>query len=131
MHYLLKTEPSDYNIDDLARDRETVWDGVENAQALIFIRQIKTGDPCFIYHTGAEKKIVGLAEAATDAFADKANPKLAMFKLRFKENFSKPLSLAEIKSLKAFEGFDLIRLPRLSVMPVPEKFTGEILKRIQ
>jgi predicted RNA-binding protein with PUA-like domain len=130
MFYLLKTEPSDYAISDLQRDRETIWDGVENPQALAYLRRIKSGDACFIYHTGNEKQITGLGIATSDAFAAPDSPKLAAFNIRYEKTFSTPLTLAQIKMDKVFEGFDLVRLPRLSVMPVPEKFLKAILNRL-
>ncbi len=125
--FLLKTEPDDYNIDTLARDGETVWDGVENALALKHLRAVKKGDKCFIYHTGKEKRIVGLAEAIADA----SNEKDATCQLKFLEKFVTPLSLAEMKNDDVFQAFELLRLPRLSVMPVPNSIVQEILKRVR
>lgn len=125
MRYLLKTEPSEYGIDQLERDVQCVWDGVENALALKCLRAIRRGDQCFIYHTGKEKRIVGLAEATTDAY-ERAGAWVV--DVKFVRRFAQPLALAQMKRLKAFENFDLLRLPRLSVMPVPDAIAEEIFK---
>lgn len=127
--YLLKTEPDAYSYDDLVRDKSAVWDGVRNNQALIHLRMMKKGDEAFIYHTGNEKRIAGLALVASDAFEDpkdpgtnaKGEPKWAVVKLTPLRAAKKPVTLADIKADARFGGFDLVRLPRLSVMPVPEK----------
>jgi predicted RNA-binding protein with PUA-like domain len=129
-YFLLKTEPSVYSITDLESEKESVWDGVENALALKYIRTIEKGDQCFIYHTGKEKQIVGLAQASSGSFENYNNEKLAVFKLKFVECYVKPLSLAEMKADKTFEKFELLRLPRLSVMVVPDAIAKEILKRV-
>jgi predicted RNA-binding protein with PUA-like domain len=128
--YILKTEPSDYKIEQLEKDGETVWDGVGNNQALIYLRQIKTGDHCLIYHTGTEKAIVGEAKATSDAFAIPEGSKNAVVKVRFISRFDKPLTLAAMKGDATFAKFELLRLPRLSVVPVPPQLAIEILNRI-
>jgi predicted RNA-binding protein with PUA-like domain len=128
-YFLLKTEPSEYSLQMLQKDNQTVWDGVKNALALKHLRTIKAGDLCFIYHTGSEKQIVGLCEAITDAYTDENDT--VVCKVKFKECFAKPLTLAEIKKDKHFENFDLIRLPRLSVMPVASSLAEYILKKVR
>ncbi|MGQ9805338.1 MAG: EVE domain-containing protein [Chlorobiales bacterium] len=128
MYYLLKTEPSDYNIAQLERDLTCVWDGVENALALKHLRTIRKRDPCFIYHTGKEKQIVGLAEATSDPYQVES---AWVIDLKFIERYTQTLSLAQMKADKAFEKFDLLRLPRLSVMPVPDLLAKTILKHVK
>jgi predicted RNA-binding protein with PUA-like domain len=128
-YFLLKTEPSEYSLQMLQKDGQTVWNGVKNALALKHLRTIRAGDLCFIYHTGGEKQIVGLGEAMTDAYTDENDA--IVCKLKFKERFAKPLTLAEIKSDKHFENFELIRLPRLSVMPVAPSLAEYILKKVR
>ncbi len=125
--YLLKTEPSVYSYADLVRDKRTVWDGVSNNTALIHIRAVRKGDRALIYHTGDERRVVGLARVLTGAYEDPKNPglnaaglpKLAVFDLAPVAAAKTPLSLEEMKADKRFTGFDLLRLARLSVMPVP------------
>lgn len=128
MYYLLKTEPNDYNIAQLERDLTCVWDGVENALALKHLRTIQPGNRCFIYHTGKEKQIVGLAEAISDPYQVKG---AWVIDLKFIERYTQTLSLAQMKADKAFEKFDLLRLPRLSVMPVPDLLAQAILKLVK
>jgi predicted RNA-binding protein with PUA-like domain len=129
-YHLLKTEPSDYNILQFESDGVCVWDGVENALALKHLRNIQKGDFCFIYHTGKEKQIVGLAESVSEPYHE-SDEKQWLIKLQFIKRFKKTLSLVEMKSEKKFDGFDLLRLPRLSVMPVPEPMVSLILNRVQ
>lgn len=132
MYYLLKTEPEDYSIDDLKRDGETIWDGVKNNLALQNLRKIQKGDQCFIYHTGKEKQIVGLATAFSNPFVPEGeNASHSVFKLKFSKKYPIPLSLQEMKSDSLFNGFDLIRLPRLSVMQVPDPYLKEIISRVK
>ena len=120
-YWLLKTEPGTYAWDDLVRDKRTAWEGVTNATALIHIRKMKKGDAAVIYHTADERSAVGLAEIASDPYPDpkEKNEKLAVVDVKAKKPLAKPVSLEQIKSDKAFEGFDLLRISRLSVVPVP------------
>jgi predicted RNA-binding protein with PUA-like domain len=132
--YLLKTEPSVYAYADLARDKKTTWDGVTNPAALAHIRAAKKGDQAFIYHTGDERRIIGLAKIISAPYEDPKKPglnsagapKFAVFDLAPVAEAKKPLSLDEMKADERFEGFDLLRLPRLSVMPVPPKIDALI-----
>jgi len=119
-YWLLKTEPGTYSYADLERDRRTTWDGVSNAVALKHLRAMRRGDLAFIYHTGDEKQIVGVAEIASDPYPDpKANdPKLVVVDLKPHGRLAKPVTLATVKSRKEFADFELVRIGRLSVMPV-------------
>lgn len=127
--WLVKTEPDVYSYDDLARDRKTVWDGVNNPAANINLRAMKPGDHALIYHTGDEKRIAGLAKVVSKAYEDPKHPGLngkgdiarPVVDLEPLKPATKQLTLADIKHDDRFEieGFDLVRLPRLSVMPVP------------
>lgn len=125
--FLFKTEPSTYAFADLQRDKRTTWDGVANAAALITLRSVKKGDEVFIYHSGDEKAVVGLAQAKSDAFADPkqpgltpgGEPKFAVVDLVPVKAVPTPVTLAAIKADRRFADFALVRIPRLSVMPVP------------
>jgi predicted RNA-binding protein with PUA-like domain len=124
--WLLKTEPSTYSFADLQRDKRTVWDGVKNPQALKNLSQVQKGDRLFIYHTGDEKAVVGIATALSGAYADpkKDDPKLLVIELGPSAALPRPVTLAEIKASAKFTGWELVRLPRLSVMPVsPDHWT--------
>ena len=118
--WLFKTEPNEYSYNDLEQEKKTVWDGVSNNLALKNMREIRLGDEVLIYHSGDEKAIVGIAEAITDAYPDpnETDEKVVVVNLKPKRRLSQPLSLAEIKALEELSDFDLVRLPRLSVMPV-------------
>ena len=119
-YWLLKTEPGDYSFDDLQRHKKTVWDGVRNNQALKCLREIQLGDLAFIYHTGREKQIVGVAEVVRAAYPDPKqwDEKLVVVDIKDKERLPKPVTLADIKADESFADFHLVRMPRLSVMPV-------------
>jgi predicted RNA-binding protein with PUA-like domain len=120
--WLLKTEPSTYSYFDLERDKKAVWDGVSNPVALKNIRAMSKGDLAFIYHTGDEKSIVGIAEVTSAPYPDpkQNNERLVVIELKPKEKLKVPVTLAAVKAKKEFAQFDLARLPRLSVMPVSD-----------
>jgi predicted RNA-binding protein with PUA-like domain len=119
-HWLFKTEPSDYSFARLQKEGRTHWTGVRNALALRHLRTVETGDEIFIYHTGNEKSIVGLARASSKARGDSVQivPVRAL---------AQPVPLSTIKSLASCRAFELVRLPRLSVMPVDPSRWNEIL----
>ncbi len=118
--WLLKTEPSTYGFDDLVREGRTVWDGVKNAVALKHLRAMRRGDEVLVYHTGKEKQIVGTARVAADPYPDPRgkDPKLVVVDLEAGSRLPAPVTLASVKADPAFADFALVRLPRLSVMPV-------------
>ncbi|HZZ41523.1 MAG TPA: EVE domain-containing protein [Tepidisphaeraceae bacterium] len=120
--WLLKTEPDCYSFADLQKDKKAVWDGVANALALKHIRTMKKGDQVLIYHTGGVKQAVGMAEVTKEPFADpkESDPKLAVVELKVGKALKRPVHLEEFKADKAFAGWDLLRIGRLSVVPVPE-----------
>lgn len=129
-NWLLKTEPNDYGYDDLERDGRTVWDGVANNLALKYIRQVRKGDSAFVYHTGKEKAVVGVARIASDPYPDpkRDDPRLAVFDLEPERRLGRAVTLKEIKTDPAFEGFALVRMSRLSVMEVPAAIWKRILR---
>ncbi len=122
-YWLLKSDPDDYSYDDLAHHGKAVWDGVTNNLALQHLRKIKKGDLLLIYHTGDEKAIVGLAVAAGNPYPDpnSDNEKLTVIDIKAKKRVKRAVTLSEIKQLPEFANFPLVRLPRLSVMPVSEE----------
>ena len=127
-HWLLKTEPSTYSFDRLVREGHAVWDGVRNNLALAHLRAMKEGDRVLIYHTGSEKQVVGIARVTRAAYPDPAlnDPKLVVIYLKPEAALASPVSLAAIKADPSFADFALVRMGRLSVMPV----TAEQWKRI-
>ena len=117
MHYLLKTEPSEYSFDNLERDKSTIWDGVSNPVALRNLRAMKKGDQLIIYHTGDEKIAVGLASVLSVETPEGKPPQV---KIEAGKKLKKPVSLAEIKADKRFADSPLVRQGRLSVVPLNE-----------
>ncbi len=128
--WLLKTEPSTYAYDDLVRDKKTTWDGVTNALALKHIRSMGKGDEAIIYHTGGERAAVGLAQVVSAPYADPAagDDKLAVVDLKLGEKLTRPVTLDDIKADPAFAGWDLLRIGRLSVVPVPDAMWDRVLE---
>lgn len=129
-YWLLKSDPDTYGFDDLERDRRTTWDGVANALALSHMRRVEKGDECLIYHTGTEKAIVGLARVTRGAYADPkvGDTKIVAFDLQAGDRLEKPVTLAALKADARFADFALVRLGRLSVMPVPPPLWKRILE---
>jgi predicted RNA-binding protein with PUA-like domain len=120
--WLLKTEPDCYSWDQLVKDKKTVWDGVSNALALKHIRTMKKGDLALIYHTGNQKAVVGVAEIVSAPHTDpkENDERLAVVDLAPKKKLKQPVTLSDIKADPAFAGWDLLRIGRLSVVPVPD-----------
>ncbi len=118
--WLFKTEPSTYSWADLERDRRTVWDGVKNALALKHLAAVATGDEVLVYHTGDEKAAVGIAKVVRGAYPDpkQKNARLVVVDLQPVKALARPVALGEMRANRELAGFDLLRLPRLSVMPV-------------
>lgn len=118
--WLFKTEPSTYSWADLERDRRTVWDGVKNALALKYLAAVATGDEVLIYHTGDEKAAVGIAKVVRGAYPDpkQKDARLVVVDLQPVKALARPVALGEMRANRELAGFDLLRLPRLSVMPV-------------
>ena len=121
-YYLAKSEPSVYSIDDLERERKTVWDGVTNPQAVKAIRAMKPGDRVFVYHSGGVSAVVGLANVLSEGRDDPKNPKSAVVDLAYGERLDPPTTLAEIKQSGKFDDWALVRQGRLSTMEAPAKF---------
>ena len=121
--WLFKTEPTAYSFQQLVTDKRTVWDGVKNNLALKHLSGIKKGDEIFIYHTGDEKAAVGIARALSGAYPDPAKKdfKLKVVEIEAVKALSRPVTLAEVKASAKLKGFDLVRLPRLSVMAVSDE----------
>ncbi len=129
--YLIKTEPDDYSYDDLVREKRTVWTGVTNPAARAHMRAIRKGDEVFIYHTGKEKAVVGVATVVKGAYPDPADPgetakgemKAPLFEIAPRKKAATPVTLEMMKGDERFShgasGFALLREPRLGVMPVP------------
>jgi len=115
--YLLKTEPSEYSFADLKRDKVTLWDGVHNPVALRNLREMTPGTRLIIYETGDHKSAVGTASVVS---VDASNPKNPAIEIKAGKPLAKPVSLSEIKSNKLFKDSPLVRIGRLSVVPLTD-----------
>ena len=122
MNWLFKEEPTHYSFDALLKDKKTMWSGVKNPLAQKHLRSVQRGDRIFYYHTGDEKAVVGICKALGDAYADPADTsgKAAVVDVAPVSTLARPVTLAEIKADKAFADFALVRISRLSVMPVTD-----------
>ncbi|HTD27006.1 MAG TPA: EVE domain-containing protein [Candidatus Elarobacter sp.] len=128
--WLFKTEPSTYSWADLERDRRTVWDGVKNALALKHLAAVATGDEVLIYHTGDERAAVGIAKVMRGAYPDpkRKDARLVVVDLQPVKALARPVALGEMRANPKLAGFDLLRLPRLSVMPVSAEQWAAIME---
>ncbi|HMD35109.1 MAG TPA: EVE domain-containing protein [Vicinamibacterales bacterium] len=122
MHWLFKEEPTHYSYDDFVEDGGTTWSGVKNPVAQRHLHAVKKGDRVFYYHTGDEKRIVGVATATSDAYDDPKDKtgKLAVVDVAPVAKLKRPVTLKEIKADPSFKDFPLVRISRLSVMPVTD-----------
>ena len=116
-NYLLKTEPSEYSFADLQRDKVTVWDGVSNPTAVKNLREMQPGARLIIYETGDRKSAVG---TATVVSVDASDPKNPAVEIKAGKPIAKPVTLEQIKSNKLFKDSPLVRIGRLSVVPLTE-----------
>jgi predicted RNA-binding protein with PUA-like domain len=129
-YWLCKQEPSTYNFDSLQKEKSTTWDGVHNNLAIKHINSMKKGDQAFFYHSGDEKQIVGIMEITSNAYPNpkENNSRFVIVDVKYKKRLERPITLTEIKSNKRFKDWDLLRISRLSVMPVPSQIWSEILE---
>lgn len=117
-HWVLKTEPSEYGYSDLVRERRTRWEGVSNPVALRHLRSMEEGDEALIYHTGKEKAIVGLARIASAPYPDPRDAKLVVVDVEPLKPLPEAVPLPAIRAEPSFADLGLVRMPRLSVVPV-------------
>ena len=135
-YWLAKQEPSGprgYNISQLQKEKKTVWDGVHNNLALKHMNQMKKGDLAFFYHTGDERQIVGIMTIDSKAYPNpkEDNERFVVVDVKFKKMLKRPVTLDEIKKEKKFSKWELLRISRLSVLPVPKQIWDSILKMSQ
>jgi len=122
MQWLFKEEPANYSYDAFAKDKKTVWSGVRNPVAQRNLRSVKKGDEVFYYHTGDERAVVGIAKASCDAYPDPKDKsgKAYIVDIVPVRKLQRPVTLHEIKADPFFKDFALVRISRLSVMPVTD-----------
>jgi predicted RNA-binding protein with PUA-like domain len=131
VHWLFKTEPSEYSYSDLVRDQRVVWEGVSNNTALIHLRKVAKGDRVVIYHSGKDKAAVGLAEVTRGAYADPklGDPKRVVVDLKPVRALPTPVPLADFRADPVLETTELVRITRLSVMPLTPAHFQRVLER--
>jgi predicted RNA-binding protein with PUA-like domain len=129
-YWLFKEEPDHYSLDQLFRDKRATWSGVENNLALKHLRSAKKGDQVLYYHTGKEKAVVGVMEIVKGPYADpeKDDERLVVVDVKPVRRFARPVTLAEIKANPKFADFALVRISRLSIMPVTSEQWAAIEK---
>lgn len=128
-HWLFKEEPTHYSFDDLLSDKRAAWNGVKNNLALKYLRSTHKGDRAFFYHTGTETAVVGVMRIDSDPYPDHKikDPKMVVVDVVPERRLKRSVSLAELKADPSLSRFELIRIPRLSIMPVSEDIWRKIL----
>jgi predicted RNA-binding protein with PUA-like domain len=121
--WLLKSEPNDYSFDDLMNDNTTIWDGVKNYQAINNMKEMKKGEKVLFYHTGNQRRIVGLCEVTKEAYE---YGEYTVVEIKAIKKFSKTVTLKEVKADEFFKDWALVRQGRLSVVPVEKKYWEKI-----
>lgn len=129
-YWLMKEEPTHYSFDELVKDKVTSWDGIRNATALIHLRKVKKGDQAFFYHTGKVKAVVGTARFVSDAYQDLSagDRRMAAAEVKPLKRLPRPVTLKEMRVNRKLSGLDLLRISRLSFMPVSPEHWEEILR---
>jgi len=129
-YWILKTDADTYPFEQLERERRAVWDGVSNALALKHIRSMAKGDRLLIYHSGDEKALVGLARVVSDPYPDPkaGDARLTVVDVEAGDRLPRPVTLAAVKADPAFAELGLVRMSRLSVIPVPAEQWKRLLK---
>jgi len=130
-YWLVKQEPSTYSYDNLEREKKTVWDGVHNNLALKHIRGMKKGDKALFYHTGEEKQAVGIIEIISDPYPNpkESDKRFVVIDVKPVSRLKRPVTLEEMKKDLKFKDWELLKISRLSVMPVPKNLWDEIMKK--
>ncbi|MCW5909958.1 MAG: EVE domain-containing protein [Cyclobacteriaceae bacterium] len=120
-YWLLKTEPGTFSWNDLVRDKKAVWDGVRNFKARSNMKAMKKGDWAFVYHTGDEKSVVGIAEVVREHYPEPKDPDWVAVDLKPVRKLKSPVALSVIKADKTIADMVLVKVARLSVQPVKKQ----------
>ena len=131
--WLAKQEPSGprgYSFSTLKKEKKTVWDGVHNNLALKHMKNMKKGDLVFYYHTGDERQMVGIMEITSKPYPNpkEDNERFVVVDVKYKKPLKRPVTLDEMKKQKKFKNWELLKISRLSVMPVPKGIWDTIVK---
>ena len=126
-YFLAKTDPDTYSIDDFIKEGTTLWDGVHNNAAILFIQKMRPKDLVYIYHSMSDKCIVGLAEVVDEPFENKDDPRRSWaVHMKLVKTYKNPLKLSDIKARDSMKDFALVRQSRLSTMLVPDSVAKEL-----
>lgn len=131
-YWLAKQEPDGprgYNFETLKKDKTTIWDGVHNNLALKHMREMKNGDLVLFYHTGVERQVVGIMQVISEPYSNpkEDNKRFLVVNVQYKKSFKRSITLTEMKKQKTFQNWELIRISRLSIMPVPKHIWNTII----
>lgn len=131
-YWLAKQEPTGprgYDFETLKKDKKTIWDGVHNNLALKHMREMKRGDLVLFYHTGNERQAVGIMEVISEPYSNpkEDNKRFIVVDVKYKKSLKRSITLDEMKKQKKFQNWELIRISRLSVMPVPKHVWDTII----
>ena len=135
-YWLVKQEPSGprgYSFEQMKKDKKTIWDGVHNNLALKHMNNMKKGDLALYYHTGDERQAVGIIEITKKAYPnpEEENKRFVVVDVKYKKPLKRPVTLDEMKKEKKFKNWELLRISRLSVLPVPKEIWDRIMKMSQ
>ena len=132
-YWLAKQEPTAYSFDQLKQDRTTMWDGVHNNLALKHMRNMKPGDLVLFYHTGKERRAVGIMQVTSKPYPnpEESDERFVVVDVKYRKPLARPVTLDEIKKNKKLAGWDLLRISRLSVMPVTREVWDEVITMSQ
>ena len=120
-YWLVKSEPSVYSWEKLLKDKKTVWDGVRNYAARLHLRAMKKDDQVFFYHSNEGLCIVGIAKVVKENYPDPKDKEWSAVDIAPVETLKKPVTLEAIKAEKKLATIPLIRIGRLSVMPIKKE----------
>ncbi|MBA0908887.1 MAG: EVE domain-containing protein [Nitrosarchaeum sp.] len=131
-YWLAKQEPDGprgYNFETMKKDKTTIWDGVHNNLALKHMREMKNGDLVLFYHTGVERQVVGIMQVISEPYSNpkEDNKRFLVVNVQYKKSFKRSITLTEMKKQKTFQNWELIRISRLSIMPVPKHIWNTII----
>lgn len=126
-HWLMKSEPGSYGWQDLLRDGRTEWDGVRNAAARLHLKAMKKGDEAFLYHSGADKAVIGMMRIAREAAPDTKDAEWVSVAVEPVRALERPVSLHAIKADPRLSRLEMLRQSRLSVSPVRDEEWAAIL----
>ena len=129
-HWLIKSEPEEFSFDDLKKDKKTEWTGVRNYAARIHLNGMKKGDICLFYHSLTEKAIVGLCKVTKEAYPDPTDDtgKWVAVEVSYLKPLKEKVLYSTLKGMENMKKFDLVRISRLSVMPVADEYWYEIME---